>query len=100
MKSTNNENFYQSATLTKSGTAKEEIVKKSIFNEIFLSIKSGIFAFAIVFSFSIISKSLAYSLGTTKVFSININDVIFSFWAFLIFSFITFLHNFLLYKKK
>lgn len=94
MKTTEKENMINPLIVEEVNNPKPETVKKSIFIEIFLAVKSGIFAFAVVFSFSILSKSLAYSLGSAKFFSININDVLFSFWAFLIFSFIAFLHNY------
>ncbi len=95
MKTTSKENIYKPVTLKENHSSKEEIVKKSLISELLLSLKSGIFAFAVVFTFSIISKSLAYSLGSAKIFAVNINDVIFSFWAFLIFSFIAFLQHYI-----
>ena len=90
MKTTKKENIYKSATIEENNASKEQKLEKSFLSELLLSLKSGMFAFAIVFSFSIISKSNAFSTGAAEIFNVTIYDVLFSFWAFLIFSFTVF----------
>jgi hypothetical protein len=65
-------------------------------NTIISSINVGLYGFAIVMSIIILTKLLAFSVGAKEVFELNINDVIFSFWGFLILSFA----RFVTYYKK
>ncbi len=60
------------------------------------SISVGLYGFAIVMTLIILTKLLAFSIGTKEIFELNINDVLFSFWGFLILSFA----RFVTYYKK
>ena len=60
------------------------------------SFNAGLYGFAIVISIIILTKLLAFSVGTKEIFELNINDVIFSFWGFLVLSF----SRFVTYYKK
>lgn len=57
----------------------------------FESFKSGSFGFLIVLSLIIISKLFAFSLSSVEHFAISINDVVFSFWGFIVLSFVVFI---------
>lgn len=57
----------------------------------FESFKSGSFGFLIVLSLIIISKLFAFSLSSIEHFSISINDIVFSFWGFIVLSFVVFI---------
>ncbi len=65
-------------------------------NSILNSINAGLYGFAIVMSIIIITKLLAFTVGTKEIFELKINDVIFSFWGFLVLSFTKFVS----YHKK
>lgn len=66
----------------------------SLEKKIFSSLKSGIFAFSIVLTFTELFKILAVSSKTNINFEISGNDLIFSFWAFIVISFIELSHHF------
>ena len=58
------------------------------------SFKSGIFAFSIVLVLCSMFKVLAVTAKSTSNFEITGNDLIFSFWAFIVISFIEISHYF------
>ncbi len=72
----------------------QETIKNA--NTILSSINTGLYGFAIVMSIIIITKLLAFVAGTKEIFELNINDVTFSFWGFLVLSFV----RFAAYHKK
>ncbi len=51
------------------------------------SINVGLYGFTIVMTLIILTKLLAFAAGTKEIFELNINDVLFSFWGFLVLSF-------------
>lgn len=55
------------------------------------SFKSGSFGFLIVLSLIILSKLFSFATNSVQYFSISINDVIFSFWGFVVLSFVVFI---------
>ena len=57
---------------------------------VYLSIKSGIIGFGIVAAFIILTKILAFAVNSAKNFNFDLNDLILSFWGFIILSFIVF----------
>lgn len=62
--------------------------KLSIFESILISIKSGINGALILFGLQILGKLLSIFTIPGKDFYVTINDIIISFWGFLIVSFI------------
>ena len=60
------------------------------------SLRVGLFGFAIVFSLIIITKLLAFSIGSKELFVLDVNDVIIASWGFIILSF----SKFISYQKK
>ena len=73
---------------TKQKVGKKEFIKP--ISGIFISLKSGLVGFSIVFSFIIFTKMLLIITHPSKLFIINLNDLIISSWGFLIISFIVF----------
>jgi hypothetical protein len=67
---------------------KSETNKLSIFESILISIKSGINDALILFGLLILGKLLSIFTIPGKDFYVTINDIIISFWGFLIVSFI------------
>ena len=59
-----------------------------------LSFKSGLFAFSIVLIFFSLGKVLAFATGEISVFTITSNEIGYSMWAFILFSFIDFISHF------
>ncbi|MEE9430503.1 MAG: hypothetical protein V3V16_05640 [Melioribacteraceae bacterium] len=60
------------------------------------SLRVGSFGFAIVLSLIIITKLLAFSIGSKELFMLNLNDILISSWGFIILSF----SKFISYQKK
>ena len=71
-----------------------EIIKNE--HTILNSINTGLYGFAIVMTLLIFTKLLAFVAGAKEVFELSLNDVIFSFWGFLVLSFA----RFVTYYKK
>jgi len=65
--------------------------KNSFVNSIFVSFRAGTFGFAVVLTLIIITKFLAYSTGTKDFFILDLNDIIFASWGFIILSFSRFI---------
>lgn len=78
----------------KSETIKSKDSAISYEKKILSSLKSGIFAFSIVLTFTALFKLLAISSKPISNFEITSNDLIFSFWAFIVISFIELSHHF------
>lgn len=79
---------------TKSVFIREKLFTSAISTPIetyFESFRSGSFGFLIVLSLIILSKLLSFSINSVEYFSISINDFIFSFWGFIILSFVVFI---------
>ena len=69
---------------------------KGLFLTIFTSFRVGSFGFAVVLTLIIITKLLAYSTGTKEFFELNINDIVFALWGFIVLSF----SKFISFQKK
>lgn len=69
-------------------TAKSETYKP--LNGIYISLKGGIVGFAIIATLIILTKLLSLSVNSAKSFNFDINDLVMSFWGFIILSFIIF----------
>ena len=67
---------------------KSETNNLGIFESILISIKSGINGFLILFGLIVLGKLLSIFTIPGKDFYITFNDIIISFWGFLIVSFI------------
>ncbi len=81
-------NNIQNSSSINTKKVEKQVLSISLGNKIFLSLKSGIFAFSIVLILLSITKLLALSVGSSDNFVLNLNDIIYSFWAFLVISFI------------
>lgn len=84
---------------TKPVDVKKELISNKVVSisaekKLFFSIKSGIFAFSIVLILCSIFKILAVSSSSITHFEISGNDLIYSFWAFIVISFIELAHYF------
>ena len=78
----------------KSETIKSKDSAISYEKKILSSLKSGIFAFSIVLVINTFLKFLAITSNSVVSFELTSNDLIFSLWAFIIFSFIELAHRF------
>ena len=70
--------------------------KKELFKPIigvYISFRSGIAGFTLVFCLILVSKVLWVITEPAKSFNIDLNDIIISMWGFLIFSFVVFAVN-------
>ncbi|MGE5409895.1 MAG: hypothetical protein ACM3MI_02970 [Clostridiales bacterium] len=80
---------------TERETLSETVPSLTVFRQYLLNpAKSGLFGFAVFFSFLAAIKYISVFIGNQKFFSIDIADIALSALGFVLFSLIKFLENF------